>query len=161
MIPKVQSILYATDLSENSRFAFGYAAGLAERYGAGIVILHVLEEMSASGEAQLAIVLGEEKWSALMAAHQQEGADQIRSRLSRFCDDLQKENDACRFTVEAIVVKKGNPAQVILEEAERRNCDLVVMGTHGHGGFTDAMIGSTARRVVRRCKKPVLVVRLP
>jgi nucleotide-binding universal stress UspA family protein len=35
------------------------------------------------------------------------------------------------------------------------------MGTHGHGTLADAMMGSTARRVLRRSKKPVLVVRLP
>ena len=39
--------------------------------------------------------------------------------------------------------------------------DFVVMGAHGHGVLEDAMIGSTSRRVLRRCKKPVLVVRLP
>jgi len=44
--------------------------------------------------------------------------------------------------------------------ADKRHCDLIVMGSHGHGGFVDALIGSTARRVVRRSKKPVLVVRL-
>ncbi|MGD8285931.1 MAG: universal stress protein [Desulfobacterales bacterium] len=35
------------------------------------------------------------------------------------------------------------------------------MGAHGQGILTNAVIGSTSRRVVRRCKKPVLVVRLP
>jgi nucleotide-binding universal stress UspA family protein len=35
------------------------------------------------------------------------------------------------------------------------------MGTHGHGTLADAMMGSTARRVLRRSAKPVLVVRLP
>jgi len=38
---------------------------------------------------------------------------------------------------------------------------MIVMGTHGYGMFADALIGSTARRVVRRCKKPVMVIRLP
>ena len=36
-----------------------------------------------------------------------------------------------------------------------------MMGTQGHGILEDALIGSTARRVIRRSKKPVLVVRLP
>jgi nucleotide-binding universal stress UspA family protein len=38
---------------------------------------------------------------------------------------------------------------------------MVVLGTHGHGILADTLIGGTARRVVRRCKKPVTVVRLP
>ena len=48
-----------------------------------------------------------------------------------------------------------------LKQAEEKNCDLIVMGTHGHGTLADVMLGSTARRVVRRSLKPVLVVRLP
>jgi nucleotide-binding universal stress UspA family protein len=58
-------------------------------------------------------------------------------------------------------VIKGHPADEILTQAEKRNCDLIVMGTQGHGILEDALLGSTARRVVRRSKKPVLVVRLP
>ena len=42
MIPEINKILYATDLSENARFAFGFAASLANRYNAKVTILHVL-----------------------------------------------------------------------------------------------------------------------
>ncbi|MBC8246357.1 MAG: universal stress protein, partial [Deltaproteobacteria bacterium] len=59
------------------------------------------------------------------------------------------------------VVLWGNPVEQILLQAAERNCDLIVMGTHGHGTLADVMIGSTARRVIRRSKIPVLVVRLP
>jgi len=49
----------------------------------------------------------------------------------------------------------------ILQEVEASGCVMVVMGTRGHGILANAMMGSTSRRVLRRCKKPVLVVRLP
>ena len=49
----------------------------------------------------------------------------------------------------------------ILKQSQERNCDLIVMGTHGHGVIEEAIIGSTARKVLRRSKTPVLVVRLP
>jgi len=58
-------------------------------------------------------------------------------------------------------VKIGNPVEEILQEVDASGCDMVVMGTRGHGIMADAMMGSTSRRVLRRCKKPVLVVRLP
>ena len=45
MIPEIKKILYTTDLSANARFAFSYAASLANRYDAGITILHILEEI--------------------------------------------------------------------------------------------------------------------
>ena len=42
IIPDIKKILYSTDLSENARYCFGYAASLAHRYDALITILHVL-----------------------------------------------------------------------------------------------------------------------
>jgi nucleotide-binding universal stress UspA family protein len=62
MIPEIKKILYATDLSENARYAFGYAASIANRFGARITILHVLEEISHSATIRLAAMLGENKW---------------------------------------------------------------------------------------------------
>ena len=44
MVPEIKKILMATDLSENARYAFGYAASLANSYGAGITVVHVLED---------------------------------------------------------------------------------------------------------------------
>jgi len=58
------------------------------------------------------------------------------------------------------VYAQGIPGQ-ILKVSEDRQCDLIVMGSHGHGALEDALIGSTASKVLRRSKKPVLVVRLP
>ena len=43
MIPQIKKILYATDLSKNSHYAFFYAVDMAKRYNATIVILHSIE----------------------------------------------------------------------------------------------------------------------
>ena len=48
MIPKIQKILYTTDLSPNSDFAFRYAIIFAKQHDADIIFLHVLEELSES-----------------------------------------------------------------------------------------------------------------
>jgi nucleotide-binding universal stress UspA family protein len=58
-------------------------------------------------------------------------------------------------------VTRGKPVDVIVKTAEERNCDLIVMGSYGHGGLAGAIMGSTAQRVLRRSKRPVLVVHLP
>jgi nucleotide-binding universal stress UspA family protein len=60
-----------------------------------------------------------------------------------------------------ILIKNGVPAETIVETAKEQNCDLIVMGTHGHGAITDVLIGSTAKWVVRQSLIPVLVIRLP
>lgn len=161
MIPEIKRILYTTDLSPNARFAFSYAASLANRYDAGVTILHVLEDISPTADSLVINIIGEEKWTELRKRNEQEVLDTIRSRLSKFCEDVQAELPACPFITENIIVKIGNPVDEILQEVENNSYDLVVMGAHGQGALADALMGSTSRRVVRRCKKPVLVVRLP
>ena len=59
-------------------------------------------------------------------------------------------------TVRQLVVD-GNPAQVILDTA--RGADLLVVGNRGHGGFTEALIGSVSGRCVHHASCPVVVVR--
>jgi len=161
MIPDIKKILCATDLSKNAEYAFGYAASLANRYGAGITLLHVLEDMSPYRDSLMMNILGEEKWKSLMETNKEKIVQDLKGRLAKFCDSISAQVPACPFITDDIIVKIGNPVEVILEEAQKSNCDLVVMGTHGHGILGDAMIGSVSRRVVRRCTKPVLVVRLP
>jgi nucleotide-binding universal stress UspA family protein len=52
-------------------------------------------------------------------------------------------------------------AQVILEEAASRKCDLIVMGTHGRKGVSRLVLGSDAEAVIRGARVPVMLVRLP
>ena len=85
----------------------------------------------------------------------------IKERLERFCEEVSSKLPSCPFITDEIIVKIGAPVDKILDQVEKSDCDLVVMGAHGHGIIGDAMMGSVSRRVVRHCKKPVLVIRLP
>ena len=161
MIPEIKKILYTTDLSPNARFAFSYAASLANRYDAGVSIFHVLEDISPTADSLVINIIGKKKWTDLRKRNEQEILNTIKSRLSKFCEDVQAELPACPFITENIIVKIGNPVEEILQEIENNSYDLVVMGAHGQSALADAVMGSTSRRVVRRCKKPVLVIRLP
>ena len=159
-IPQIKKILYATDLSENARFAFGYAMSLANLYGAGITILHVLES-SPSSESLVTNVIGKEKWNELRKDNEQEIINTIKKRLENFCEEVTREVPACPFITDEIIVRVGLPADVILDLVESHDYDLLVMGAHGHGLLGSALMGSISRRVVRRSEKPVLVIRLP
>jgi len=161
MIPDIKKILCPTDLSKNAEYAFEYAASLASRYGAGITLLHVLEDLSPYRDSLMMNILGEDKWKSLMQANKEKIIQDMKNRLGNFCDSVSAQLPACPFVTDDIVVLVGNPVELILEQADKTHSDLVVMGTHGHGILGDAMIGSVSRRVVRRCKRPVLVVRLP
>lgn len=69
--------------------------------------------------------------------------------------------DSCSFMVDDIRVPKGKPHVEILKTAKEIKADMIVIGTHGHNLFQDSLIGSTARRIVKDSKIPVLVIRLP
>jgi nucleotide-binding universal stress UspA family protein len=57
------------------------------------------------------------------------------------------------------VLADGRPSTVIIEEAEKRDVHLIMIGSRGLGGVTGWLLGSTSRKVVDQCTKPVLVVK--
>lgn len=164
----INKILYTTDLSANARDAFAYAASLANLYGAGLTILHVIAEDPGLDEKVIGYVSAE-RWAEIKERHFQEaqqtltgklrGGLAIKAVLDRFCEKAQAKGHT--FETDEIMVLKGNPVEQILNAAEDKGCDLIVMGSHGYGTLQDAMMGGTARRVLRRAKVPVLLVRLP
>ncbi len=161
MLPKIKKILYATDLSENARYAYNYAASLGQQYGAQITIVHVIEKLTAETFLQIQGYLGEEKWKQIQKDKQADFIATIKGRLSDFCNKISDEVDACTFQVEKIIVVEGIPADEILHQADLNDADIIVIGSKGHGLFKEALMGGTARRVVRRSTIPVMVVRLP
>ncbi|WP_373501293.1 universal stress protein [Desulfococcus sp.] len=161
MLPRIQKILHASDLSDNSRYAFRYSAALAKSFGADITVIYVIDELSGTGKSLLLDYLGEEKWKALQEHKKSEYQKTIQTRLKEFCSEVQEDLTDCRVALSRTVIRDGNPAEEILAEIAEGDYDLVVMGTHGRGMVSTALMGNTARRVVRRSMKPVMVVRLP
>ena len=161
LIPEFTKVLYTTDLSPNAGHAFGYAAGIANRYNAGITVLHVLEDLSPTTDSLVINMIGQERWNDILKSNQAELLETMKSRLKTFCDGVSSEFPACQFITDDILVRIGNPVEEVLSEVEAGGYDLVIMGAHGRGVLSDTLMGSTSRRVLRRCKTPVLVIRLP
>lgn len=160
-IPEIQKILFSTDLSKNARYAFRYAAGLAHQYDAAITLLHVIEDLSESAISQVTAFIGKSRWQEFQKKKDVEYVELIQDRLQGFCSEMSEKLKACPFIVDDIRIFHGHPVDIILKQADTGKFDLIVMGTHGTGGFEDRLIGSTAQRVVRLSKIPVLTVRLP
>jgi len=99
--------------------------------------------------------------SSLRSEKQQEVVASIRKRLEDFTAIFCRDTPQCPFTVNQIIVETGHPVGRIIATAEKIDADMIVMGSHGQGMLEQVVIGSTSRRVLRRCKKPVLVIRLP
>ncbi len=159
MLPIIKKILYATDLSENSRLAFGYAASLAKQYGADLMVLHAIEPINPTTYSHIGGVLGEAEWVNFQADFERRMVDDLGSKLHEFCNHIQASVDDINLKDENLLIRKGMSVDVILEVAEEIDADLIVMGTHGYGMVQDALMGGTARRIVRRSEIPVMVVR--
>ena len=161
MIPDIKKILYATDLSENSRYAFGYAVSLANSHDAKITVLHVVEELSSFALSMVADMLGKKRLADIKTEKEKEVISELKTRLEEFCNDVRREQPGCPFVTDDTIVVTGHPVDQIVHQALEMDADLIVIGSHGRGGLADATLGSTSRRVLRRCAMPVLVVRLP
>jgi len=161
MITEIQKILYATDLSQNSAYAFRYAINSAIKHNAEIIILHVFEQVHPVSRAMLDLYLDEEQRLTIFKDSVTQRIDRIRKRLKAFCDNELKDNPEVLNKVISIEVCEGFPAEVILKKADDLNCDAIIMGTHGKGIISHAFFGSTAKRVIRRTRKPVFIIPLP
>ncbi len=152
MIPQITRILYATDLSKNSLYAFGYAVQIARQFAATITVLHVAEPVSGT--------LG--NWVKQKAEEEEltHSIETIRSQLERFCEVMDK-NRTCMELVSNILVRVGQPVEQILSTAKEESCDTLVLGTHGKGLLKNALLGSVSRKVLDRASKPVVVIPLP
>ncbi len=152
---KIKKILYATDLSATSPQAYVYAVKIAKALEAKIVILHVFQELP-----QTAFVprFFKDVVDQYYGTFKSEGHREIRDRLEKLCVTEFKDDPECVDMVEAIEVVMGYPFSEILAAADRYDCDMIVMGTHGKGPLNHTMLGSVAERLLRNTRKPVLVV---
>jgi len=161
MPPDIQRILYATDLSPNSTHAMRYANKIASQNKARMTILHVVEAPSPTTYALLSSILEHDEMKARRAEQIAYHIEQIRKRLNQLCERECRYDPEVVARVDKIEVREGFPAEEILKEARDGGCDLIVMGTHGKGALENTFVGSVARRVLRRTRRPVLVVPLP
>ncbi|MFK5952400.1 MAG: universal stress protein [Desulfobacterium sp.] len=161
-----KKILFATDLSNNCRHAFAYAANMAARYGGGVTLLHVLESVPESLDSRLKGLLGKEQWEMLHSKHEHDARATligkkselatIHQALGTFSDAAQSEG--CRYAVENILVIDGHVVDTILETAEEEGCDLIVLGSN-KTMFTDSKsLGHRAKSILKRSRIPVMMI---
>ena len=144
---KIERVLCPTDFSDHSRRAFEHAVALARWYEAGITVLHVQPFLPPA--ATFPPVFS--PFSLDRVPH-----DRIVEELRRFS------GPSASVGIRAdVVVKDGPAAAGILDLARALPADLLVMGTHGRGGFERLVLGSVAEKVLRKASCPVLTVPRP
>jgi nucleotide-binding universal stress UspA family protein len=156
--PEIKTILYATDLGEHMRPVFRRAIHLAKVHGARIIMLHVMEPLTGTGQAIVDAYLSTKKREQLQHDGMKRVLDKMRQRLDKFCEDELGQSADDSPLVSDVVVHSGRAGDEIPRQALDKEADLIVMGTCSHGLLGRGLIGSTAVRVVQTSRVPVLVV---
>ena len=112
---QIKKILYATDLSESAVHAFSYAVSLANMYGAGITILHVLAEFP--GEEFITNMINTDTWEEIKNRNYSEARDQligkkrdhvaIKEVLEAFSEKAQAGTEEQAFVTDEVLIKNG------------------------------------------------------
>ena len=157
----IKKILYATDLSKNSAYAFQYALDVAQKSGARIVILHAIEPIPPMVRHYVKGFADEIRWEEKVKYEQETAIEEIRKRLQVFCDREARKCLPCVDLISATLVRPGHPVEEILKAAEEEACDILILGTHGKGFLKQTFLGSVARSVLDRTRKPVFIIPLP
>jgi nucleotide-binding universal stress UspA family protein len=154
MVPQIKKILYATDLSKNSAYAFYYAVDMAKRHDAEIIILHTIEPLRASA-------FGTATDKAERSQHEI-SMEVIRNRIRKFCEKVDEKNSlSCVVLVTKILVQVGYPPEEILKVGDEEGADVIILGSHGKGFLRQTFLGSVSGSVLARARKPVFIVPLP
>ena len=148
---EIRRILCPVDFSDYSRRALDHAIAIARWYKSTVTALHVFSPAPVAAYGPGPVVFAPIVLTS-------KDRDQLLADTKAF---IQAET-APGVAIEA-VVREGNTAGEIVDQATRMNADLLVIGTHGRSGFERLLLGSVTEKVLRKARCPVLTVprRLP
>jgi nucleotide-binding universal stress UspA family protein len=161
----MKKILVPTDGSDCSDLAIDKAGELAEKFESEVVLIHVNEVPGRS------IFINPVVSDATPSFFNErtDGPVKTISVPKEYLDNLEKAGqDILDRGKERLVEKgikvsmaavRGKPADAIIDYVEHNDIDLVVMGSHGMGGFRRFFMGSVTHKVALSIKKPIMIVR--
>jgi len=143
-----KKILYPTDFSDVAAKALDYIKQLKEAGSQEVVILHVINQHILEGLMRHAISESNiDMWRKKAKEVAQESLTEIR-----------KELEEVGFTVKSII-KTGFPWSEILDLEEKEAPSIIVIGSHGRSNIGEIFLGSVSEQVIRKCKRPVMVIK--
>ena len=151
--PVFSKILVAFDGSAPSKRALDYAVKMAAMLQGELIILTVVPRapFPIFVEEGSSVYIGKE-----YDEYQEKIREIYRMTLERAKAAILERYSHLKYE---IVLSEGRPSATIIEEADRRDVNLIILGSRGLGGITGWILGSTSRKVVDQCTKPVFVVK--
>lgn len=139
----MQKILVAHDGSKSSDKALKKAVELAVSFHASLTVLSVIPELYLTEISEA----DKQKIFNSLSKETTEAMEKIRKSLSGKSIEVKT------------LVRQGDPAEKILETAQKMKADVIVLGSHGRHGTKKFLMGSVSSKVVDNSKSPVLVVK--
>lgn len=160
-----KTILFTSNLSTASRIAFQHAALLAKQFRAKLILLHVMERLPGNYEGYMVGLFGQDKFQDVLKRHKEEARHALVGKVSPgqmaktalselYLESVNSDTDS---EAAEIVVKNGEVVEVIMQVAEERSCDLIIMGA-GEGLLSGTSIGRPIKSILKKSKIPVLIV---
>lgn len=141
----MKTILVPTDFSKHAEYALKVAAQVAKKNNGKVILLHMLELQQSGNDA-------------ITTAHDIPELMFFKNAAVSKLDELVDSPYLDGIEV-ASIVQFHMAFNGIIENAEKHNVDLIVMGSHGASGFQEMFIGSNAEKVVRNSTIPVLIIK--
>ena len=145
MMNEIQRALVAIDFSDKSDSVIQWAISIAKAHQAELILVHV------SNSDPDFVGYGP-------------GPQTVRDQVAHDLNDehRQLQQLAESITAQQVVVQthclQGTVVETILEKAKTDKADLIIVGSHGHGGLFRAVLGSISEGIVRHSPSPVVVV---
>lgn len=147
-----QHILLPVDGSEVSQKAEKECVAFAKSIGAKVTAIHVISHFH----------LHYQPWAATRSVHEKiehEHEAEAKKIAEKMLSELQARIKAQGVECDGLVVIGDHPYEEIIETATQRNCDLILMASHGRRGLDAVLLGSETVKVLTHSRIPVLVVR--
>lgn len=155
----IKKILFATDLGILTTHSLIHVESLARSYQAKINIVHAVPPL---GDLAAAVVRSQcsenVKAEVLRTPHIKGLLETMRAEIFAMLGNEPWSEPDFLSLIGDVVVAPGQPAVVILQEAERMGADLIVIGSHGTDALDGRMLGSVAAKVLQLAKIPVFMV---
>ena len=143
-------ILLPTDGSRLSDRAVRIGVRFAGKMKARVTALHVVPEFKPYAD---------EGFAPLSPALKKRLDDEARARASKLLEAIARVARSKRVRCSTLTAASDLPYQEIIATARRKNCDLIMMASHGRRGLSSLLLGSETSKVLLHSKVPVLVVR--
>ncbi|MGD2270238.1 MAG: universal stress protein [Desulfobacterales bacterium] len=143
-----KKILYPTDFSDVSQKALDYIKQLKEAGSKSVIVLHVINQRTIDSLGQHAV--GGTKVDQWIKT--------VKEVANQSLMKIEKELKESGFEVKG-KIKVGIPLREILQAEEEEDISVIVIGSHGRTNIEEMFLGSVSEKVIRKCKKPVLVIK--